>query len=477
MGEPLAVVRLRLDVDDESRRVLDSQSRKCNWLYNRLVARARALHGEYCETQSEAACRTLYTKHGLRDLVPDLKKEHPFLKTVHSSPLKNTALRLTEAIQAYQKGRKEGGKARGWPKFRSWRAKWFSLFYDEPKKGLKLRGKRLRLSLGVDRNGKRGFLKLGLEDVRALKGKKIHTVRIVCQARVFYAVFTVERRLPAPKPIRKIIALDPNHRNLAYGVGSDGKAVEIESPWWLKAYDKRIDELKAMRDRCQRRSRLVDVVDDDGNATGRQYWKPSRRWEKLDATLQRALAKRRDQTKTFVYTVANRLLREYDLIAIGDYAPTGGGITTAMRRAMNNRSLIGRFKQVLCWSAAKSGKSFFEYPETGTTRTCHKDGYVVEGGIAPNVRVWSCPRCGSVHIRDENAALNGLKVVREKWRDNGRDLSLLVPGSGLVSVRERWAWRVRPSGVHCSPRGTDGGSTARVRKSKRGCDNPRPIAV
>jgi putative transposase len=477
MGNSPVVVKLRLHVDEEKRSVLDSQSRKCNWLYNHLLERANRLREQYRETPTEEISRVLYTKRGLRNLIPELKEEKKFLKTVHSSPLKNTALRLSESIQAYQKARKKEGKVRGWPRFRSWKADWFSLLYDEPKKGWKLKGNRLRLSLGAGKDRKRQFLEIGFGNARALRGKKIRNLRIVCQAGFYSAVFTVERELPEKKPIKKVMALDPNHRNLSYGVGTDGQAIEIESPWWLKKYDRRIDELKAKRDRCQKRSRLLDVLDDDVNATGKQHWEPSKRWKKLDGTLKRALAKRRDQTKTFLYTVANGLLRKYDLVAIGDYTPRGGGITMAMRRAMNNRSLIGRFKQVVSWCAAKSGKFYYEYPEEGTTRTCHKTGYVVEGGIPPSERVWSCPGCGGVHIRDENAAINGLKRVLEDWKRKDGELSLSVPGSGLDSVRERWAWRVRPSEGLCPSRGMDCGQTASARKLNRGCDNPRSMPV
>jgi len=477
MGNPPAVVKLRLQVDEESGRILDSQSRKCNWLYNHLLERANRLREQYREKPGEEISRILYTRRGLRNLLPELKNEKKFLKTVHSSPLKNTALRLSESIQTYQKVRKRGDPGRGWPKFRSWKADWFSLLYDEPKKGWKLKGKRLRLSLGVGKDRKRRFLELELGDARALRGKKIRNLRIVCQSGIYSAVFTVERELPEGKPIKKVMAIDPNHKNLGYGVGTDGRAIEIESPWWLKNYDRRIDELKAKRDRCVKKSRLVDVLDEDGKETGKQYWESSRRWKKFDTTLKRALAKHRDQTKTFLYTVANGLLRKYDLVAIGDYTPRGGGITRAMKRAMNNRSLIGRFKEVVSWCAAKSGKFYCEYSEEGTTRTCHKTGFRVEGGIPLSRRVWSCPGCGDVHIRDENAALNGLRRVLEKCKGKDGELSPSVPGSGLVSVRERWAWRVRPSEGLCPARGMDCGTTASARKSNRGCGNPRPMPV
>jgi putative transposase len=114
---------------------------------------------------------------------------------------------------------------------------------------------------------------------------------------------------------------------------------------------------------------------------------------------------------------------------------------------MFNNSLIGRFKIILSWVAAKSGKTYVEYDEKGTTRTCHNCGYIFESGLAPNIRKWRCPQCEIEHIRDENSAQNGLRLVlRDLSQKEGMDVPV-VPGSGLVRVSERWAWRVLPSGV------------------------------
>ena len=118
-----------------------------------------------------------------------------------------------------------------------------------------------------------------------------------------------------------------------------------------------------------------------------------------------------------------------------------------MRRAMNNRSIIGRFKATLQWVAEKSGKTYLEYDEAWTTRTCNRCNYRHVNGLPPSIREWECPGCKTFHIRDENAALNGLKRILKDLKIKSEMLISQVPCSGLVSVTERWAWRVLPSGI------------------------------
>lgn len=459
------VLKLPLQVDPENANLLDGQSRICNWLYNQLLAKAQELKTAYRNTQDPQCAKTIYTERGLRNLIPAIKAEHPFLKVVHSSPLKNAALRVSESIRRHQQSKKQPTLV-NWPKFRSWKKKWFSLFYDEPKKGFRIEGKMLILSLGMGQDRKRRSIALSLPEASLLQDKAIRNLRINFELGTYYAVFTIQKDLPQTQPIRKVIALDPNHKNLAYGVDTNGNAIEIKPPQWLKSYDKRLDELKAKRDRCERKSRQCNIFNDKGEPTGKYYYLPSKKWAQMDRTLQRALKKRREQTKTFLYTTSHQLYREYDHIAIGDYTPDGSGETTSMRRAMNNRSLIGRFKATLHWVAQKSGKTFQEYDEKGTTRTCRHCQYVEGQGIPLAQRQWRCQQCEAIHIRDENAAINGLgKVLRDLPQKYETKVSI-VSGSDLV-VQQRWAWRVLPSGVVTLPQGQNREEIHSARKLNR----------
>ncbi len=467
------VLKLGLEVGHEEAQEIDGHSRICNWLYNYLVEKGSHLKQEFIQGNKEVAL-SLYSKRGLRNLLPSIKEENSFLKVVHSSPLKNTALRVSSAIQDYQKSRKgkRKGKQTGWPQFRSWKKEWFSLFYDEPNKGFKIEGKELILSLGMGVDRKQRSIRLKLPEANLLKGQTMRNLRIVCELGKYYAIFTVEKSLPKRKPISKVIALDPNHKNLAYGVDTNQKGIEIATPKWLKIYDKRLDELKSKKDRCNKKSKKV--VLNEGEATRKEFYLPSKRWKKYDHALKKAVRKRREQTKTFMFTTSHALFKEYDCVAIGDYTPSGEGINSVMRRAMNNRSLIGRWKKTLSWVAAKSGKTFLEFDEKGTTRTCNRCLYVEQLGIPLAVRKWQCPECQAIHIRDENAGINGLKkVLRDLSKKNEEEYSSLVSGSDLAFVQERWAWSVLPSGVLVTPRGHGSDVSHSFKKLKREHDSSR----
>lgn len=446
MAQIVSVIKVRLAPDEYTARCLDDQSRKCNSLYNMLLEQANHLKQEFKSTGNLGHAKILYSQHGLRNLVPSIKNEHPYFRSVYAAPLKNTALRLTNSIKAHQDSRKGKRPDKiGWPRFRAWKISWFSLLYDEPNKGYTIKANYLLLSLGMGINRKRNSLTISMIDAHVLEGKEIRNLRIIKEGNIFSAVFTIKRTVPKTRPIKKIIAFDPNHKNLAYGVDNEGMALEIQAPYWLKIFDVRLDELKSKLDRCKQQSRLAKFIDEKGIV--HQRWKTSRRYIKLRKTYDTALAKRRELTKLFCYRTANILCKQYDLIAVGDYAPNGQGLTTSMRRAMNNHSLIGRFKEVMAWVALKSGKTYQEFPEKGTTRTCHACGFIMQNGLAPSIRQWTCPGCALEHIRDENAACNGLKKILRNLHKESEEFSSPVPSSGHVLIKERWAWRVLSSGA------------------------------
>ena len=96
---------------------------------------------------------------------------------------------------------------------------------------------------------------------------------------------------------------------------------------------------------------------------------------------------------------------------------------------------------------------------------------------APSLRQWQCPQCKAVHIRDENAAFNGLrKVLRDFPTKIEGETPSLVSGSDLAFVKERWAWCILPSGVRVMPRGQNGEHIRSTKKLNRENDISRSKA-
>ena len=438
-------IKLRLYLTKEQSNILDGHSRICNWLYNNLLEKANNFKKEFKEKitnlelkkETDKISKILYSKYGLRNLVPEIKKEHKFLNVVYSSCLKNTALRLTQTIKDYQSSKKgkRKGEITGWPKFRKWSLKWFSLYYEEPFVGYKINHNILKLSLGMGLNKKRKSLNLKIEKYN-FKDKKVKTLRIMKQHNQYYAVFTIEKELPETKPVTKYLSLDPNHENLSWGVDNFGNSIRIEYPRHLKSFDEKIDEVKSKRDKC------VKKLHKRYTNEKKSYYLPSRRWQKLDDTLKKMYAKRQEQTKHFLYTLANNLCSKYDYITIGNYTPKGGGINKGMRRSMNNQSLIGRFKKVLSWVAYKSGKQYLEYNEYNTTKECSYCNTLNEKSIPPTIRKWQCISCNKELLRDENSAINGFK---KSFHD------IFMRCSRLFSNMKRCAWRVSHGLVFTHP--------------------------
>lgn len=514
-----SAIKAQLVLTSEQEKILDGSSRICNWLYNFLLSHANDLKKEFkclsfekethriamfaalsraeiadseldtIENRIKEIIAIVYTERGLRDLIPDLKKQVHFLKTVYAKHLKEAGLRVAKAIQRYQAEKKTGNKNFGWPKFRKWSQRWFSLYYDEPYKGysIDLKNKILTVTMGKSVEGK--FIRLNLQLLERFDKKYLSAIKTLRPKKdhgKYFAVFEVDHDLIAlPKNKKKgsddsnhgnqdqdnssilknlkIVAIDPNHKNFGYAVSSIGEGFEIHNPYFLKNLEKRIDELKSKRDKCNKKSKKMEEERIDpvsGEKIIHSYFVPSKRWIFLNNIIMSLSRKRQEQTKVFLYTLANMLFKHYDIVSVGDYVPRGGGLNKGMRRHMNNFSLNGRFKKVLEWVSKKSGKvkfkRYLEWNEYRSTKRCSNpncNGVAIES-INPSIRYWRCSICGTIHIRDENSAINGLNVtysLLENINTNGVfKLKQELPCSGHHPLR-RCAWRTNGLGVQKIP--------------------------
>jgi putative transposase len=454
-------VKLRLDLDLETRGRLDGQSRIANWLWNNLLEQANLTRDRIWvanKTKGGAELADiyfLYGEHKLRDYMVGLKETKPFLKALFSSPTKNVALRLSRAIRDTRDPVISHRKTRlGWPKFNKWGKDWFSLEYDEPSKGYQLLPGGLELRLGRDQDQHKLKLFLPFHESRPdfIKPELVKALRIVKEHEIYYAILTVNRTLVAQKPLPakpKVIVFDPGHISPLTGYDTDHQVFKLERPTFIRTNDQSIDETKSRRDHCQRRAKRVytpSSLADDGIPTNQKkyYWLASRRWRYYNGKLQKLNARRQEQLTTWANTWANYFYSIYDACAMGNYSPDGQGLNRWMRRSMNNQSAIGALRKALKWVALRSGKKFLDFDEYDTTKTCAQCLYILPAKIEPGIETWICPHCQSLNDRDGNAAINGFLKIMEDYPE----LHLDNPRSGSDQlVQTSGTWRLTKAGL------------------------------
>ena len=109
------------------------------------------------------------------------------------------------------------------------------------------------------------------------------------------------------------------------------------------------------------------------------------------------------------------LVRRFDYIAVGNVSASKLA-KTRMAKSVYDASWSS-FRDKLRYKAIAHGATFEEVNESGSTQSCSacgsKDSTTRPKGIAGlRIREWTCSRCGVVHDRDTNAALNILRCGR-----------------------------------------------------------------
>lgn len=210
----------------------------------------------------------------------------------------------------------------------------------------------------------------------------IKTCTIMVKNGKYYACFSCEvesKHLPASE---KQIGIDLGVSQLA--VTSDGE--RIESPKFLRKSEEKL----------KRKQRAVS-----------KKKRGSNRRRKAVRNLARLHEKVANQRKDYAHKESRKLINKYGLIAFEDLNIQGMVKNHHLAKSIAD-SGWNQLIQFVTYKAESAGRQVVQVNPSGTSQRCSNCGEIVKKSLA--VRVHQCP-CGYVADRDENAAINILKLA------------------------------------------------------------------
>ena len=332
----------------------------CRELYNAALQERRDAH------QINRISLNYYTQ---ANQLKEIKESNPEYKDIHSQVCQDVLKRLDKSFQGFFRRIKQGVKA-GFPRFKG------KNFFDSfcyTQSGFSLAENKLTLS-------KIGTVKIKLS--RQIIGK-MKQCRIKKQINNWFVIFTVETSIePLPKT-GKQVGIDVGIESFA--TLSDGTQI---ANW--KYYEQSQRKLRVAQRSVSRKK------------------KGSNSRRKAALKLKKIHQKITNQRSDFQHKLSTLLVREFDLIAIEKLNILGmsKGILSKQVHDVSWGSFFGMIR----YKAENADKKLKEVNPNFTSQDCSACGNRIKKDLSE--RVHHCVKCGLILRRDENAAINILRLGR-----------------------------------------------------------------
>ena len=322
------------------------------------------------------------TGQKLNNTPAQYKEEFPWLKEVDSLALANAQMNLNKAYHNILSNRKHFGK----PRFKSKKNCRASYSTNNQKGSVRIEGHKVKLP-------KVGWVKL-CQHRPLPENSIIKTVTIskTPSGKYYISMLVEYENQILPVIPKTFLGLDFVMHGLY--VASDEE--DAKYPSFLRTAEKRLAK-------TQRK------------LSNKQKGSHNRKKQRLRvAILHEKVA---NQRRDFLHKKARYLADRYDVIGIEDISvkamakrKKGGKFSFGKSVADNGWNM---FTNMLEYKLAWQGKQLIKidkwYP---SSQLCHVCGYQNHETKDLSVREWDCPKCGSHHNRDKNAAIN----IREEAR-------------------------------------------------------------
>ena len=371
--------KLRIYPTDSQKKLIEKTFGSTRYIYNNFLAERKS---KYEESKTRIS---VYEQ--LKELT-DLKREKEWLKEIDSCALQACVYNLDDAFQKFFKGN-------GYPRFRtkgvheSFRTNnTLSTYKNKKYESIKIDFNKRIITLPKLKEVKfRGY-----RTTKEIVGK-IKSATISRDANKYFVSILVE--VPfinySLKPT-SIVGLDLGIKDFI--VTSNGEKLKNE----VKINEKKLKGLQKWLSRCKAGSK-------------NRY--------KVKLKIQRLYLKIRNARKHMIYKLANKILKENDIVAVETLDVKSMYQVHKIAKHLKNLP-IREFIRVLKYKSNWLGKKVIEinkyYP---SSQSCNRCGFKNEEVKNLSVRKWICPRCALIHDRDINASVNimfeGLKIYMKSY--------------------------------------------------------------
>ncbi len=370
--------KLKIYPTDTQRELIEKTFGSTRYIYNNFLAERKS---KYEENKTKIS---VYEQ--LKELI-NLKREKEWLREIDSCALQACVYNLDDAFQKFFKGN-------GYPRFRakdvheSFRTNnTLNIYKNKKYESIRIDFNKRIITLPKLKEVKfRGY-----RTTKKIVGK-IKSATISKDANKYFVSVLVE--VPFIKYSLKptsIVGLDLGIKDFI--VTSHGEKLKNE----VKINEKRLKGLQKWLSRCKPGSK-------------NRY--------KVKLEIQRLYLKIRNARKHMIYILANKILKENDIIAVETLDVKNMYQVHKIAKHLKNLP-ISEFIRVLKYKSNWLGKKVIEinkyYP---SSQSCNRCGFKNEEVKNLSVRKWICPECGLIHDRDINASINimfeGLKIYMKE---------------------------------------------------------------
>lgn len=323
------------------------------------------------------------------------KTDYPYLSEVDSLALANVQINLQKAYTSFFRDKRVG-----FPKYKS--AKRSKRSYTT-----NCQGKSIELGNGMIKLPKLKWVKAKIHRlpldawnnwiIKSATISRDSDGKYYCSVLYEYDMVTDNHKINLSKD--KVIGLDYSAPHLY--VDSNGNKGGM--PKYYKELHKRLAKEQ------KRLSRKVGSRKGESKSSNwlKQYYKVNK--------IHKCIAnKRRD----FLHKTSTKIANSYDVVGIEDLS---------VKEQLSNRTFKNfhkstmdngwyMFTQMLSYKMEDRGKLLVKIDKNfPSSKRCHCCGHINEELTNDSIRKWECPKCGSIHDRDINAAINirdeAIKVV------------------------------------------------------------------